>query len=313
MSTTPTPRKAPRITVSMPLYNTERYVAEAIESVLDQTYDDFELLIADGGSTDRSLDIVAKYAAQDPRIRYWQQPDTNSTWRINQILDQARGEFFAQMHTDDVSLPQRFARQVEFLDANPDHAVVGGRILIIDPDGDPLAVWCHDQTHEEIDDQLINRTGLTTVIGHPLVMCRRQALLEVGKYNPAYPLADDLDLWLRLAEHGWKLANPPEILLKYRLHFKSVCHSNPDASRIMANGIVAEARRRRGLSEIPARPESRPDLDDSRPLAHRFRWGWWALTAGYIPSARKHAKYCLTHAPLSKESWRLAYCSWRGR
>jgi glycosyltransferase involved in cell wall biosynthesis len=140
--------RPPLVSVIMPLYNTERYVAEAVESILSQTCPKFEFLIADAGSTDSSRAIVERYGAKDTRIRLWTNPGTSPQERLNEMLDQAQGEFVARMDADDVALPERFERQVAFLQANPDHVVVGSQVLVIDPEGAPLCIWATEQTHE---------------------------------------------------------------------------------------------------------------------------------------------------------------------
>ena len=105
----------PLVSVCMPVYNATRYLAEAVESILGQTFRDFEFLITDDGSTDRSLAILKRYAAQDARIRLWSRPNAGYVVRLNEMLHQARGDLIARMDADDVALPERFARQVEFL------------------------------------------------------------------------------------------------------------------------------------------------------------------------------------------------------
>jgi glycosyltransferase involved in cell wall biosynthesis len=304
----------PTVSVIMPVYNTERYVAEAVESILGQTYHDFEFLIADGGSTDRSRSIIEHYAAQDPRIRVWARPGTSPQERLNDMLDQALGDFVARMDADDVALPERLKLQVTFLRANPDHFVVGSEFLLIDPDGYPIRVCGKQQTHEEIEAlQLTGRHG--SVIAHSATMYQREPVIAVGKYCTDYYFGDDLDLFFRLGEHGGRQANLPQVLMKIRVHFKSVCHKDRMLQDDSIRGIARNARQRRGLPE-PLGTRSNPsDASDKllRRLDYSMLWGWWALASGYSATAQRHALYCVTHAPLSKESWRLLYCSIRGR
>ena len=207
--------------------------------------------------------------------------------------------------------PSAWTRQVAFLLANPDHAVVGSQILVIDPEGDPLCVWCKQQTHEEIDVLLLNGPTTVAAINHPAVMYRREVVLAAGKYRVECRPAEDRDLFLRLAEDGGRLANLPLVLLKYRMHPGSVCHLELRNKWEEVQDILREARRRRGLPDIPivkSKGSEKPD----RPVDYRMRWGWWALISGYVSTARKHARYCLIHAPFSKETWRLLCCSIRG-
>jgi glycosyltransferase involved in cell wall biosynthesis len=300
----------PLISVCMPVYNAERYVAEAVESILAQTYRNFEFLIADDGSTDGSLTILKRYEAQDPRIRLWSRPNAGYVVRLNEMLDEARGDLVARMDADDVALPERFEHQVDFLRDNPDHVLVGSQVLVIDPEGDPLCVWGKEKTHEEIETLQFRGTN-GSVISHSAAMYRREPALAVGKYRVEYHPAEDLDLFLRLAERGGRMANLPLVLLKYRMHLSSTCHLQPMKVGEMVGAVLQDARRRRGL------PDNTPIVDPSNiralsPLDHRRKWVWWALKSGYVSTARKHARHCLALAPFSKESWRQLYCSMRG-
>jgi glycosyltransferase involved in cell wall biosynthesis len=301
----------PLVSVVMPVYNAQRFLAQAVESILNQTYYNFEFLIANDESTDDSLKILEHYAASDARIRHWSRPNAGVVVRLNELLHEARGGIIARMDADDIALPERLERQVAFLLANPDHVVVGSRILVIDPDGDPLCIWCTQQTHEEIDAILIGQEAPATVLCHPATTLRREAVMAVGGYRTEYRHAEDLDLWLRLTECGGRLANLPVVLLKYRVHFSSTSGLLPDRMWERAQTVLQDARRRRGLPNgFTNRSESSARLAGQ--LGPRLTWGWWALSSGYVSTARKHARYCLTHAPLSMETWRLLYCSARG-
>ena len=110
---------SPLISVCMPVYNAERYAVAAIESILGQTLGDFEFLILDDGSTDSSLEILRRYAGLDPRIRVTSRPNRGVAASLNELVNQSRGEFLARMDADDIAVPERFARQVEYLRAAP--------------------------------------------------------------------------------------------------------------------------------------------------------------------------------------------------
>jgi len=213
----------------------------------------------------------------------------------------------ARMDADDVALPERFARQVRYLAEHPECVLVGSRVQIIDPDGCPLRTFGEALTHEEIDSALMGARG--QMVYHPSVIMRKRAVHEVGGYRPEYYLAEDLDLFLRLAEVG-RLVNLAEPLLKYREHLNKVGHTRTAEQTRAVNRILAEAYRRRGLGEAATPPAfSNPE----RSLAQKRRtWAWWALTSGHVATARKHAVASLAHAPLSPDSWRLLYCALRG-
>ena len=305
--------KAPLISVLLPVYNAAPYVARSIESVLGQTLDDFELLILDDGSTDGSLEILRRYAGREPRIRLISRPNKGLVPTLNELIDRARGEYLARIDADDVALPERFERQAAYLRAHPECVLVGSRVRLIDPDGDPLCDWCTCQNHEAID-AVFMRAEASTEISHPVIMMRRDDVVAVGKYRE-FPAIEDIDLFLRLAERG-RITNLPEVLLLYRIHAnkRSDAASHYEAMQWVYIQIVRDARRRRALPEAE---DPVAVLGNSRigsgPSDDREKWVWWALGAGHTATARKHARRVLAREPLSPRSWKLMYCALRGR
>jgi glycosyltransferase involved in cell wall biosynthesis len=300
---------APLISVCMPVYNAERYVAQAIESILNQTLGDFEFLILDDGSSDGSLDKIRRYAERDERIRVTSRANKGLVTSLNEQIDQARGQFLARMDADDIAFPERFSRQADYLLANPDHVLVGSRVRVIDPEGDPLCDWCTLEEQEALDACFLQGER-NTPISHPALMMRRDAVLAVGKYRP-FEAIEDIDLFLRLSEYG-RVRNLPEVLLKYRIHASNLSKtpSYHEAIDRVYGEIVRDARRRRNLPEVLAMPES-PRLETSL-TAERANWVWWALSSGHVRTARKHARWILAEAPFSFRSWKLMYCALRG-
>jgi glycosyltransferase involved in cell wall biosynthesis len=297
----------PLVSVLMPVSNAERYVAEAVESILTQSFGDFEFLVIDDGSKDDSLSILNHFAGQDPRIRVVSRPNTGIVRALNELLDMSRGELIARMDADDISLPMRLESQVDYLRAHPSCLAVGGRVLVVDPEGEALCEWCREQTHEEIDSKNISEGGF--VLCHPSVMMRREAVIKVGKYRERFYAAEDLDLFLHLAEHG-RLANLPQIVLKYRMHTSSISHTQRARQVESVRGAIMDAYVRRGLNDAPKLAAGRGEEPS---LARLYeRWGWWALMAGNVSTARKYAKARLRRVPLSISSWRLLYCAIRG-
>ena len=296
----------PLVSVLMPVYNAGRYVAQAVESILDQSLGDFEFLIVDDGSTDGSRAILERYAARDERIRFVSRPNAGLVATLNEMLGRARGEFIARMDADDAALPHRLEVQVRYLRQHPECLAVGGMVLTIDSDGDPIAPWNLPTTHEEIDGS--NLRGHQAMV-HPTLLARRDAMIAVGGYREERFTCDDLDLFLRLAERG-RLANVPDILLKYRRHSLSVSHARMAQSAVIRRLTIADARLRRGLGGLPAGSEAgQPEL--SIPAQHRS-WAWAALGAGFASIVRKHAFSSLRRSPLALESWRVVYCALRG-
>ena len=190
----------------MPVYNTARYLPAAVESILTQTFREFEFIIIDDGSTDRSGKILEKYAAQDDRIQLIHRANQGIAKTRNQLLEQASGELIAIMDADDIALPDRFARQVDFLQAHADVVCVGSALDWIDERDRYLGHCEMPQFDAEIQSLLV---GGISMLHHPCTMARRSALLQVGGYDESMTASIDLDLWLRLGEVG-KLANLPE-------------------------------------------------------------------------------------------------------
>src|SRR6056297_814950 len=178
----------PRISVILPVYNAEPYLADAIESVLGQTYTNFELLIHDDGSTDGSIDILRDFAQQDSRIIMSSGVNQGVFATRNELQNKARGEFLAVMDADDICLPDRFEKQIPYLDAHPNCIALGARELTIDHKGRRIVALTLPLKHEEID--ALNLRGLTS-IRHPTVMMRREIVLQAGGYNEDYMAAGD--------------------------------------------------------------------------------------------------------------------------
>ena len=300
------PDAPPTLTVLLAVYNGEKYLRESLDSVLAQTFRDFEFLIIDDGSTDKTLSILQEYEAKDSRIRLISRPNKGLTNTLNEGLSLARGEFLARMDADDFCQPDRFEKQVAYLREHPDCLLVGSRVQVIDPEGSPIRLMCDETTHEQIDAAHLNRQW---PIVHPAVTMRMSGLRQIGGYRNMYNTLEDLDVFLRLAEIG-KLANLPDVLLKYRQHFASVTHSREVQQMQIREAIYSEARARRGLPPEPApvatRTRARKQFEQ-----HRY-WAWSALQAGNVPTARKHAWKALWLKPAALDSWRLVACALRG-
>lgn len=187
----------PRISVLMSVYNGERYLRAAVDSILAQTFTDFEFLIIDDGSTDGTGALLADYATRDPRVQVIVQAvNQGLTTSLNVGLRLARGEYVARMDADDVSLPERFEHQTAFLDRHPEVGVVGGGFQVIDALGRPIPpIYEHPTQPGFVAWSLY----FYNPIAHPTVMMRRANVLRVGGYDPAVPRSQDHDLWCRLS------------------------------------------------------------------------------------------------------------------
>jgi len=220
--------------------------------------------------------------------------------------------YLARMDADDICLPQRFEKQIAFLNSHPDHVVVGTRILLIDDEGLPLATMINYFTHEEINTALMEGVGL--VLCHPSTMMRKKEILAVEGYNMKRVKAQDCDLWLRISEKG-KMANLPDVLMKYRQHLESIGYSKRSEQLYFHKMALLDAYNRRKL-EIPdwvASMDKPVSASQPTEADHHRKWAWWALRGGYIKSARKHATLAVRKKPFEIENWRAFVCAVRGR
>lgn len=204
----------PALSVAMSVYNGERFLELALDSILAQTFRDFELLALDDGSRDATPQILLGYASRDSRVRPIIRENRGLVASLNQLLAEARAPIVARMDADDICLPTRFERQFAFLAANPDYGVVGSHTDDIDEDGNrwPVIAPQHPSTHEQF---LAAIAADMPLLCHPATMYRRDVVLGVGGYHPAFRHCEDLDLWLRLSNLT-QLCSLPEPLLRYR-------------------------------------------------------------------------------------------------
>ncbi|GAB4376943.1 MAG: hypothetical protein Kow00121_25070 [Elainellaceae cyanobacterium] len=299
--------QAPTISVLMPVYNAERYVAQAVESILNQSFSDFEFLIVDDGSTDRSLQILRQYASQDSRIQLISRPNTGYVKALNELLNVAAGELIARMDADDIALPDRFALQVKFLRENPEVVCVGGAQDWIDEAGRFLLH--HPEVEQDTEIQQLALVGHTP-INHPSTLFRRDLMLQIGGYDETMCPSEDLDVWLKLGELG-KLANLRETVLKYRQHDKSISELK-QAEQIQKRRESCErAWKRRGVEGQYQFKEAEPWRPIDRPSRHRFMtmYGWWFFNRGQRQAAIAYAIKAIQALPLHPEGWKLLACA----
>jgi glycosyltransferase involved in cell wall biosynthesis len=248
----------PKVTVVLPVYNAEAHLAAAVESVLGQTFADLEVLAVNDGSTDGSRDVLARYAAADPRVRVIDQPNRGLIEVLNRGVREARGAWVARMDADDVCLPRRLERQMAHLAAHPEIALLGGWVATIDEDGRLLAdVVPFPVTHDELWASIGRRPW---VMCHPAVVFRRDAGIDVGLYDPAYKHAEDAEFFARLMTK-YKAATLPEVVLKYRLRRGAVSGQFKDHGRVNAALVGKLVERWRPGDPLAATAEERAAAD----------------------------------------------------
>jgi len=208
--------KNPKVTVLMSVYNGEKYLREAVDSILAQTFNDFEFLIVNDGSTDNIAEIIESY--NDPRIKIINnEKNIGLTKSLNKGLKLAKGKYIARQDADDISMPDRIIKQVDFLDRNLDIAIVGTNYFRINEKGD--IVQEINRKRKDIDIKINLSKG--NQLGHGTLMFRKDCVEKIGFYRETFKYAQDYDFVLRFSDK-YKLANIPELLYKWRINSHSI-------------------------------------------------------------------------------------------
>jgi hypothetical protein len=254
----------PLVSVLMPVYNASQYLKESINSILNQTYSAFELLIYNDGSSDDSISIIKAFASQDARIIFFDGPNCGLVVQLNKGLQQAKGKYIARMDADDVAPLERLAYQVAYMEANPEVGLCGGAVRMFGAGIDTIVYLPQD-------DNVIRPTlCLQNAFFHPAVTMRREVLVTHSlQYREEYMTAEDYQLWCEMSRVT-QLHNLPEVVLNYRIHPQQVTRVQS------ARGQQTTARIRQeqmSLLNIVLTPEQRVgfDLLNSDRKYKRFR------------------------------------------
>lgn len=224
----------PTISILLPVYNAGKFLRVALNSILKQTYSNFELIIVNDASTDDSLSILKTFANKDARIRLF----TNTTnqgisYSLNRALRYAKADFIARMDADDIMFPDRLEKQLSYLQLHPYVVVVGGQCQVINYRGRVTGQKLFPVRHEDIYQLAFNRAPLQ----HPAIMVNRALLPKnFSWYQTNYIPAEDLELFFRLFKYG-RFANLPDFVLKYRRHKHNTSLINPFKTYQMAQKI----------------------------------------------------------------------------
>jgi glycosyltransferase involved in cell wall biosynthesis len=203
----------PLVSVILPVYNAERFLRTAIESILNQTYRNLELIIVNDCSRDGSLSIALEMASRDKRVRVLSNPENIKLSRsLNRAIESSKGMYLARMDADDVSSPLRIERQVRVLEENQEIAIVGCNIAIIDETGQRIG----HRNYYSSDDEIRKKIFFFSPFCHPAIMIRKQIIDQTGAYDHSYNPAEDYELYFRLGKMG-KFHNIDEELFTYRI------------------------------------------------------------------------------------------------
>jgi len=218
----------PKISVIMPVYNGEKFLREAIESILNQTYSDFEFIIANDGSTDKTLDIIIEYQEVDPRIVILKGEKQGLVKTLNDAIQISKGDYIARMDADDISFSRRFEKQIELIEKEK-LDICGCHYLLINESGK-----CLDTVLTPIDDNgLILYLAIGVPFAHGSVMFRKDFMLTNNlRYGQGVKFAEDKALWIAMYKNSAKFSNVNEILFKYREYSGSLSKTGNSKIRI---------------------------------------------------------------------------------
>lgn len=238
------------ISVVMPAYNASKFIAPAIDSILNQTFPEFELIVVDDGSTDNTLEIVKTYLEKDNRVRLIQSNHGGLSRACNLGISESRSSWIARMDADDIALPQRFDKQLNAATANPKVVAWGTYVHHMNSKGDVLSINPLGPTTEEEFYDLRTR-GHVAHLHHPTVLLKKEIVLKAGGYNPQLEPAEDLDLFDRMANYGPIIAIPDPLVL-YRVHSQSVSMQKFFSQKLLHRYIVARHRARLAGNREPS-------------------------------------------------------------
>jgi glycosyltransferase involved in cell wall biosynthesis len=248
---------SPTVSVVMSVFNGQAFLREAVESILGQTFGDFEFVVIDDGSTDQTSDILAEYMRRDARMHVVRQKNRGRTESLNRGIDLGRGKYVARMDADDVALPDRLERQIDFLEKHSDVGLVGGVVELIGREGNVLRIVRPPVDDIEIRSLLLQYNPMW----HSAISMRTAVVLAAGRYRTMFSESEDYDLWLRLSEQT-RLANLDELVLRYRVHSSQVSIENmrQQSLCVLVARAAAVSRRRGDGDPLAKAKEITPEL-----------------------------------------------------
>lgn len=259
------------VSIVMPAYNEERYISTSVESVLTQTHSDFELIVIDDGSSDNTPELLDAIAREDDRVRVIHQENQGISPTLNCGISLARANWIVRMDADDIMEPRRLERQLSFIAEHPDLAVASCLVTYINHDGDVIGQSSPELTTDE-DVRRWRERNILLGFHHPGVIMRKDVVESVGWYRQCTVPAEDIDLWNRIADAGYRILVQPEHLLKYRIHQDSVTVRQASTGRERVQWLMeCTLRRRAGLPE--------PTIDEFKEA--KAKWPIWRRITVY--------------------------------
>jgi len=216
----------PLVSVIMPAYNAEKYIGDSIQSVLDQTYSNWELLVVDDGSTDKTADVVRQFAARDSRVKYIFQQNGRQAKARNTGIAQSSGTLLAFLDSDDLWLPEKLERQLQTLDATNVDVVYSNGLVIYEPGATPGSTDFPVVAGTVEGHRMFDLLLLMNFIPAQSVVVRSEILRDAGPFDESYSVCEDYELWLKLAAHGAVFHGMTEKLIKYRRHPTATTHKH---------------------------------------------------------------------------------------
>jgi len=297
-----------KASVIVPVRNGEPFLTSCIDSLLSQTFEDFELIVIDDGSTDRTDEIFSEYLTKSRRLRKIRLAGRGQTIALNVGLAIATGQYLIHLDADDVAEESRIECQVAFMDQNPGVVACGTAVTYIDPDGDVLGEQEYPTKHPQIFHALQNGE---TCFQHTSSIARAKSVKDVGGYDESYSLSAEYDLWLKLSQHG-ELANLPGSSTRKRLHQATLSNLFSEQRKHCVDRSV-QNHRRRSFGENCAGKEvdlgvfengDKPDIQ--KPMSQselEELWYRMAMESGNLKTARKYAWHQTRRATFSLQHW----------
>jgi len=297
----------PRVSVLMPVFNTSPFLREALSSVTAQSFEPFEFLVIDDGSTDGSLDILQDHLRLEPRMRIRSRSNRGLIETRNELLAWAQGDLIAWADSDDLSLPERIRLQAAAFERDPSLVALGGSAQRIDPSGALLQLERYPAAHDLIVEEQFQGGGMR----FPTTMMRREVAQAAGGFREPFRMGEDLDLLMRMGELG-KLGNLDDTVYLYRQHLASVCAGLGSRWHGYRDAVIdlARERRIRGTDRLQ-RGEAFSIANASLLRPSHFEsyvfldWARGALDHGNRRLAGRYAWSAVVRRPFALSHWRM--------